>query len=144
MREDIGSGLFLVHILLILDLVHRRLNEAVDKRLHLMRGVLGFLVAGHPVHLLKSGPFHTVPLRLVELDRKIITNAMFHRSHLAFDTLTKEELRGRVYGKSEEDGLDVCLLGPAGVVDGQSHHGLLEMTFLQLQLADLFTRELGT
>lgn len=84
-----------------------------------------------------------VPLRFVEIVGKLVLGATIHRCHLTLNALTEQELGGRVDGESEEDGLDVSVGGPtSSTINGQGHHSLLNMVFLQIQLTDLLASKL--
>lgn len=145
-QEDVGAVvLFFVKatILLALHNIQSRLDETVDKGVDLLVCALGFFVVGQEVQFLKPGPLRTEPLRLVEVVRKLVIHIVRHGCHLTVDALTKQEFRSRVDSQTKEDSLNIGVAGPTTfLINRKSLHRILNMTFLQIQLANLIPREL--
>lgn len=141
-QEDVVAGGFLLRVG-----VESSGDEAVDVGVHSFVDGAAFLVVHGPVELLEASALGGVPLTAVELGREVIlgNGAVAEGGGLALDTLAEEEVGRGVHGQAEEDGLDVGGGGPAGGgVDGHGSHGDLDVTLLEIEVADLVAGELRT
>lgn len=140
-QEDIVAGGFLLGVG-----VEGGGDEAVDVGVDGLVDRAAFLVVDDPVELLETGALGRVPLAAVELGREVVlgNGAIAEGGGLALDALAEEELSRGVHGQAEEDGLDVGGGGPAGGVDGHGFHGDLDVTLLEIEVADLVAGELRT
>lgn len=144
MQEDVVGRFLLVSCdLLLANHFQRSLHETVHKSVHLLIRVAGLLVVHQKVQTLEPAAVSTVPLRLVKVVRELLGLGVAQSAQLSLDALSEQELSRGVDGETKEDGLDICSGGPAVVGNGQSLHGFLDMTFLQVELADLVAGELG-
>ena len=143
-EEDVGS-LLIGELLLVLGFLQCGCDNAIHEILNLLIGVTAFLVVCEEGQAFESGALSANPLGLVEVEAEVVLETLetVQCTHLRLGALAEQEFSGGVHSQTEEDGLDIGSSGPSISGRGQSQHGLLDVGFLQIKLADLIASELG-
>lgn len=143
-EEDVGR-IRIFSLLLVLGLKGTG-NTLVDKSVNLLAALLELLGIVQEAETRDTDTLGKVPLGVVKVLGEIggegTRRFTLKGSKLAVARLSEEHLGGGIQGQAEEDGLNVGF-GPALLIRlGDDSHGVLYMSFLEAEVANLVASKL--
>jgi hypothetical protein len=152
-HQSVKEDVLLSVLLPVLGLGQSEPDKVVDKVVDNLARVTELLGVVKPVEVREADAVGEASLGSIKGRRQ----PGVHAAHLAalvageeleltVDGLAKEELSGYVEGEAEEVGLEINLVDPAVGCDHglQQPHQVLNVCFLEFEVADLVSGELGT